>query len=131
MTDSQNSAGAAVVQTMDEVLPSSDVSKDPAQSSHAIFISYSSQDRVVAEAICDAFEANAIGCWIAPRDVRAGRVYSGQITQAIREARVLLVVLSEAANRSRHVLHEVERAFHFENHLVTFRSAKQSLVRSR
>jgi TIR domain len=56
-----------------------------------------------------------------PRDVQGGRPYSGQITQAIRETRVLLLILSEAANRSKHVLQEVERAAHCQNHLLAFR----------
>src|ERR1700722_1107148 len=88
---------------------------------HAIFLSYSSEDEVVAGAVCAALEAENIRCWMAPRDVQAGRPYSGQITQAIREARVLLLVLSQASNRSRQVLREVERAAHCQNHLLTFR----------
>jgi hypothetical protein len=53
--------------------------------------------------------------------VQGGRPYSGQITQAIREARVLLLVLTGASNRSKHVLREVERAAHCQSHLLTFR----------
>jgi serine/threonine protein kinase len=88
---------------------------------HAVFISYSNEDKIVAESVCAALEASNIGCWIAPRDVQGGRPYSGQITQAIREARVLLLILTAAANRSKHVLREVERAAHCQNHLLTFR----------
>jgi hypothetical protein len=74
---------------------------------HAVFVSYSSQDEGIATSICSALEAEAIRCWMAPRDVQGGRPYSGQITQAIREARVLLLVLSQASNRSNQVLREV------------------------
>jgi serine/threonine protein kinase len=88
---------------------------------HAVFISYSNEDKAIADAICAALETENIGCWIAPRDVAGGRPYSGQITQAIREARVLLLILTGAANRSKHVLREVERAAHCQNHLLTFR----------
>jgi serine/threonine protein kinase len=88
---------------------------------HAVFISYASENQVIAEAICASFEAGDVRCWIAPRDVQGGRPYSGQITQAIREARVLLLVLTQASNRSKHVLREVERAAHCQNHLLTFR----------
>jgi hypothetical protein len=80
---------------------------------HAVFISYSSDDTVLANSICAAFEADGIRCWIAPRDVQGGRAYSGQITQAIREARVVFVILSGSANRSKHVLREVERGAHW------------------
>src|SRR6201998_4663251 len=94
---------------------------DLGRRSHAVFISYASENQVIAEAICASFEAGDVRCWIAPRDVQGGRAYSGQITQAIREARVLLLILTRAANRSKHVLREVERAAHCQNHLLTFR----------
>ena len=86
-----------------------------------VFISYASENKTVADAVCAALEAEDINCWIAPRDVQAGRPYSGQITQAIREARILLLILTRASNRSKHVLREVERAAHCQNHLLTFR----------
>jgi serine/threonine protein kinase len=88
---------------------------------HAVFICYSNEDKAVADAVCTTLEAESIGCWMAPRDVHGGRPYSGQITQAIRQTRVLLLILSAATNRSKHVLQEVERAAHCRNHLLTFR----------
>jgi parallel beta-helix repeat protein len=88
---------------------------------HVLFISYSSVDQETAEALCAALEADGIRCWIAPRDVKGGRPYSGQITQAIRESRVLLLLLSVASNMSKQVLREVERAAHCQNFLLTFR----------
>jgi hypothetical protein len=88
---------------------------------HAVFVSYSSDDKEVAGAVCAALEAEAIRCWMAPRDFQGGRPYPAQITQAIREARVLLLVLSQASNRSKQVLREVERVAHCQNYLLTFR----------
>jgi serine/threonine protein kinase len=97
------------------------ITPDRQKPSHVVFISHSSADHALATSICDAFEASGVRCWIAPRDVQGGRSYPGQITQAIREARVVLLVLSEAANRSKNVLREVERGAHCQNHLLTFR----------
>jgi uncharacterized protein len=93
----------------------------PPKLQHAVFVSYSSDDKEIAAAVCSALEARAIHCWMASRDVRVGQPYSGQITQAIREARVLLLVLSKASNRSKQVLREVERAAHCQSHVLTFR----------
>jgi TPR repeat protein/serine/threonine protein kinase len=96
----------------------------PAQATklpHTVFVSYSNDDGAIASAVCSALEAEAIRCWMAPRDVQGGRPYSGQVTQAIREARVLLLILSKASNRSKQVLREVERAAHCQTHLLTFR----------
>jgi serine/threonine protein kinase len=94
---------------------------DQIKASRPAFISYAHEDQTVAEAVRDALEEGGILCWIAPRDVKGGRPYSGQITQAIREAQVLVLVLSSTSNRSKHVLREVERAAHCQNHLLTFR----------
>jgi len=94
---------------------------DQIKASRPAFISYAHEDQTMAEAVRDALEAGGILCWIAPRDVKGGRPYSGQITQAIREAQVLVLILSSASNRSKHVLREVERAAHCQNHLLTFR----------
>jgi tRNA A-37 threonylcarbamoyl transferase component Bud32 len=88
---------------------------------HAVFISYCNEDKPVADSVCTALESSNINCWIAPRDVQGGRPYSGQITQAIREADILLLILTKASNRSKHVLREVERAAHCQNNLLTFR----------
>lgn len=56
-----------------------------------------------------------------PWEVLAGRPYSGQITEAIRRTEILLVVLSQASNRSKQVLREVERAAHFKVALLAFK----------
>ncbi|PYI97443.1 MAG: hypothetical protein DME98_08235 [Verrucomicrobia bacterium] len=49
---------------------------------HDVFISYSSEDKLAADALCGALEAARIRCWIAPRDVVPARSYSGEITRA-------------------------------------------------
>ena len=75
-----------------------------------VFISYASQDAAVAEQLCAALEAAGLPCWIAPRDVRAGESYAAAIVQAINSCRMLVLLLSQAAIDSPHVLREVERA---------------------
>ena len=49
-------------------------------------------------------------CWIAPRDVRAGRSYGDEIITGIENARSFVLVLSRASNDSAFVAREVERA---------------------
>jgi hypothetical protein len=94
---------------------------DTSRRSRAIFISYSSKDQEIAQTICAALETEGLSCWIAPRDVRGGRPYGGQIIQAIRETRILLVILSASSNESPHVMREVERAVHSRKAVLTFR----------
>ena len=44
----------------------------PSASPHDVFISYSSHDKPIADAVCATVEGKRIRCWIAPRDVQAG-----------------------------------------------------------
>ena len=75
-----------------------------------VFISYASQDAAVAGALVGALERHGVGCWIAPRDVKAGALYADAIVRAIGNAKAFVLVLSESAIASSHVSREVERA---------------------
>ena len=50
---------------------------------HDVFISYSSKDKNVADAVCAVLERNGIRCWVAPRDVIPGIVWGTAIVGAI------------------------------------------------
>jgi hypothetical protein len=39
---------------------------------HDVFISYASEDKTVADAVCAMIESQGVRCWIAPRDVLPG-----------------------------------------------------------
>jgi len=83
---------------------------DSQQPEYSAFISYATADKAKAEEICAYLEGRGLRCWIAPRDVRAGREYANEIINAIERAPVLVLVLSAAANESKFVRREVERA---------------------
>jgi TIR domain len=74
------------------------------------FISYSSKDKIVADAVCARLESDGIRCWIAPRDIVAGTSYGEAIIDAIHGAKVMVLVFSSSANTSGHIPKEVERA---------------------
>jgi serine/threonine protein kinase len=88
---------------------------------HAVFICHASHDKKVADGACAALELDGVRCWIAPRDVLAGRPYAAQITEAIRSAQILVLILSRESNRSKQALREVERAIHCQLQVLTFR----------
>jgi class 3 adenylate cyclase/tetratricopeptide (TPR) repeat protein len=88
---------------------------------HDVFISYASADKATADAVCQALEAAAIPCWIAPRDVVAGTRYAEAIVDAIREAKVFVLVFSAAASASIQVEREVDRAASLGLPIVPFR----------
>jgi hypothetical protein len=75
-----------------------------------VFISHSAQDKKVAETICGALEESGIPCWVAPRDVRPGRSFPGEITRAIQQSKVMLMIFSRHSNSSEQVLREVQLA---------------------
>ncbi len=77
---------------------------------HDVFISYASEDKTVANAVCGTLEANGVRCWIAPRDVIAGQRYGEAIIEAILGCRIMVLVFSSHANASEHIPNEIERA---------------------
>jgi WD40 repeat protein len=84
---------------------------DTAAASHRqVFISYSGEDRAIAEKVCELLERDDLRCWIAPRDVLPGHDYGIQILDAIESTRVMVLILSAHANASIFVKNEVERA---------------------
>ena len=88
---------------------------------HDVFISHSTKDKGVAEAICAELEHAGTHCWIAPRDVQPGRSFGGEITRAIQQSKVMVLVFSAHANTSEQVLREVHLAVDSRLHLIQFR----------
>src|SRR5882724_4198302 len=90
---------------------------------HEVFISHSSQDKPIADAVCAALENTAIRCWIAPRDLQPGRSFAGEITRAIQRSKVMVLIFSAHSNASEQVLREVQLAANSHLHIVQFRIA--------
>ena len=88
---------------------------------HDVFISHSTQDKAVSDAICAALENAGLRCWIAPRDVQPGRSFAGEITRAIQQSKVMVLVFSANSNNSEQVLREVQLAVTAHLHIVQFR----------
>jgi TolB-like protein/Flp pilus assembly protein TadD len=86
-----------------------------------VFISYASQDAAVAGALVETLERHGVGCWIAPRDVKAGAQYADAIARAISGAKAFVLVLSESAIASSHVGKEIERASSKKRPIIALR----------
>jgi hypothetical protein len=76
-----------------------------------VFVSHATEDAEAAGRVAACLEARGVRCWIAPRDIDPGAQYGEAIIAAIERADALLLVMSAAANGSRHVASEVSRAF--------------------
>jgi hypothetical protein len=74
---------------------------------HEIFISYSSRDKPIADAICANLEANGLHCWIAPRDIAPGEDWPAAISKAITKSCVMVLVFSASSNASEDVSREL------------------------
>lgn len=75
-----------------------------------VFISYSSKDKTVADAVCAALESSGVSCWMAPRDILAGEGYAASLLKGLSTSTILVLIYSANSNRSPQVLREVERA---------------------
>lgn len=78
---------------------------------HDVFISYASEDKTIADAVCAGLEKEGVRCWIAPRDILPSDNYDDAIVNAIASARVMVVIFSSNIFQSQFVKSEVERAF--------------------
>lgn len=78
--------------------------------SHDVFISHSSIDKSIADAVTAALEQAQIRCWIAPRDILPGESWGGSIVDAIESSKVMVIIFSSHSNDSKQVMREVERA---------------------
>jgi formylglycine-generating enzyme required for sulfatase activity len=83
-----------------------------------VFLSYASHDLAVATRIRDGLEQAGLRCWIAPRDIEPGSSFPAAITAAISSCRALVLLLTDAANSSPHVLSEVELAFNARKPII-------------
>jgi serine/threonine-protein kinase len=75
-----------------------------------VFISYATEDLQLAEKVCRYLEERDVKCWMAPRDIPAGKDYAEAIVDGIRDARGLIVLLSAASNESPDVYREIRTA---------------------
>ncbi len=86
-----------------------------------VFICHSAKDKSLAKKICEKLESNGLPCWIAPRDVPVGEVYSAAIIESISCCSVMVFLFSSHANQSPHILRELERAVSNNVTIVSFR----------
>ncbi len=75
-----------------------------------VFISYKAEEIEEASWVKSVLESNGISCWMAPACIPGGSSYAVEIPQAIRQAKVFVLILSSRAQSSRWVSREVDLA---------------------
>ena len=86
-----------------------------------IFISYSSKNKAIADAVCHKLEERKMKCWMAPRDILPGANYAEELINAIDNSKLFVLIFSKDSNQSQHVLRECERAVSHGIPIVPFR----------
>lgn len=95
-----------------------------------IFISHSSTNAKLAEAICNKIENNGHECFLAPRNIRLGHEYASEIVMGIDNSNAMLLILSKQAINSPHVLREIERAVSKSIPIIVYKYEDVELTKS-
>jgi polar amino acid transport system substrate-binding protein len=88
---------------------------------HDVFISYSSNDKPIADGICANLEVAGVRCWIAPRDIAAGEDWPTAITNAIEKSRILVLIFTAYSNASEDVSRELYLAANSKLVIIPFK----------
>lgn len=86
-----------------------------------VFVSYSTKDKNVADAVVATLEKNNIRCWYAPRDIKPGSDWGKAVADAIKASKLFLLIFSVNSDRSQRVLDEVNYAITNELIVLPFR----------
>lgn len=65
-----------------------------------VFVSYSSTNKAIADALVHFLEESQIRCWIAPRDLQVGADFAESIDAAISGVTVFVLLFSKASQQS-------------------------------
>lgn len=95
-----------------------------------IFISYSSKETKIAEQICNRIEKDGVSCFIAPRDIRPGKEYAAEIINGLDSSSAIILLMSQNANNSPHVLREVEHAVSLGIPILVYKIEEVELSKS-
>lgn len=93
---------------------------------HFVFISYSSADKYIADAICHQLEDAGIRCWIAPRDI-GNSDWATAIMKGLHQSDVFVVIVSQNSINSPEVTKEVTEATRCCSYILPFKVDKEEL----
>ncbi len=93
---------------------------------HKVFISHSSKDAQIANALCHYLEESQIRCWIAPRDIKNSD-WAGSIMEGIQSCDVFVVILSGNSIPSPEVTKEVTEATRVCQYILPFKVDEEML----
>lgn len=92
-----------------------------AEKLYDIFISYSSKDQKLVEAMCHYLEERNLRCFVSYRDVPKGKDWAPYIEKGIEDSKVLVYVHTESSNMSEETTREINLAFEEGCVVIPFR----------
>lgn len=87
---------------------------------HDVFISYSTKNQFEADLVKRVVKTNGYSCWMAPESIPIGSNYAKEIPAGIRAARVVVLILSQAAQDSIWVTREIDLAVSARKVIIPF-----------
>ena len=88
---------------------------------HDVFISYSAKDQKIVEGLSAFLEQNGVRCWIAYRDIPAGKDWAEYIPPAIENCKMVIYVHSSSANVSQEINKEIALCLKMQHPIIPFR----------
>ena len=87
----------------------------PRNSAHPeVFVCYASHDRERVMTVVRSLQSHEVSLWLDQHRISGGMSWAQQIVQAIRSCKVLLLMCSNAAMRSRAVAQEIQMAWKYQ-----------------
>ncbi|WP_187278187.1 toll/interleukin-1 receptor domain-containing protein [Methylobacterium sp. WL7] len=87
-----------------------------------IFISHSSRDQKIADALRQAIENRGFVCWISGRDIGPGEGFQDVIVRSLQQSYAMLLVFTQNANNSQEIKKEVALASQFNVPIIPIRA---------
>jgi len=84
------------------------------------FVSHASQDAATADQISKALQSKKLKLWVDASDLAFGGLLREELQSAIQQSRVLILLWSEAASKSRWVMAEMFTAFHRNRFIIPY-----------
>jgi hypothetical protein len=88
---------------------------------HDVFISFKSEDKIIAEKIYNGLMSRGIRCWISSKSITPGNSYPEEIVRAISECQIMVLIFSSAAQNSIEIQKELALASQDKKVLIPVR----------
>lgn len=87
-----------------------------------VFISYSSRNKLIADAMKQYLQSKGIRCWKAPDDIVHGESWAKAIPRAIKNSQIMVLIWTKDSMSSRQVVNELTLADRAKKLIIPFRT---------